>query len=355
MLNTKTKLGIIHVGPEDRGTSWQRIQALRDLGHDVNQIYYSYLYENLFFSKKIYRSLRRRIGWPAEQCNENIKLLVAVKKHLPDIIFIEKGLTIWPSTLKRIKLISPQTVVINYSLDDMMNPNNQSIYYIKALPLFDVLFTTKKYNINELLTLGAKRVELTGNAYSPHVHRPISVSEKDRLKYGADVTFVGGYEKERAISLNYLAMNDISVRIWGNNWHRFKNPHPNLILEKRPAYAEDYGKVVCSSKILLGFLRKCNRDTITTRSIEIPAFKAFMLAERSIDHLSLFKEGIEAEYFGSNEELLEKIKFYLFNDNKRLSIAKSGFEKCINLGLSYNKMMEEIINICKKILSSKAS
>lgn len=344
---------IVHLGPEDRATSWQRVQAFRDLGHEVYQLYYSRLDEKPSLLTRTYRSLRRRAGWPVEQCDENAALLGAAKRYSPDVVFVEKGLTIWPSTLRRLHAICPCAVLVSYSLDDVMNPGNRSRYYMRGLPLYDVHFTTKEFNVPELLAYGARRVELTGNAYSPHVHRPIHVSSEDRAIYGADVSFVGGYEKARAASLNYMAEHGIPVRVWGNNWHRFKNPHPNLKLEKRPAYGEEYAKVACSSKILLGFLRKSNRDTQTTRSVEIPAFGAFMLAERSADHQALFEEGIEAEYFGSDEELVEKTKYYLLHDEERDRIAKAGLERCLNSGYSYNHRMQELIEICNEILDSK--
>ncbi len=340
---------IIHFGPEDLATSWQRIQAFRDLGHTVYPIHYSRMGGRVGIHQRIYRALWRMLGYPSELCEENSTLLQFAERFQPDLVFVEKGLTLRPHTLEKIKKISSKTVLACYSLDDMMNPNNQSSYYLKNLPLFDVHFTSKTYNIPELLSKGAQCVELTGNAYSPHVHRPVEVPSDEQEYFGSDVAFVGGFEKERAATLNYLARNSIRVRVWGNNWDKFTSPHPGLILEKRPVWADDYGKVVCSSKILLGFLRKINRDVETTRTMEIPAFGAFLLAERTVAQQKLFAEGVEAEYFGDDRELLMKIRFYLENDERRRCIAQAGRERCLRSGYSYDARMQELLNFCYRI------
>ena len=115
----------------------------------------------------------------------------------------------------------------------------------------------------------------------------------------------------------FLAKNNIKVRVWGNNWQKYQNKHPNLLVESRPVINDDFIRVINATRINLNFLRRANRDKHTSRSLEIPACQGFMLAERTDEHLQLFEEGKEAEFFDSQEELLSKIQSYLKNDNKR--------------------------------------
>ena len=83
--------------------------------------------------------------------------------------------------------------------------------------------------------------------------------------------------------------------------------------------------------------------TITSRSIEIPACKGFMLAERTNRQKEIFIEGDEADYFSSDEELLKKIKFYLSDDAKRLKVAHNGYVKCIKSNVSMKDVIHQVV------------
>ena len=69
-----------------------------------------------------------------------------------------------------------------------------------------------------------------------------------------------------------------------------------------------------------------------------------MLAERTDEHLALFKEGREAEFFSSDEELLEKVQYYLAHADHRRQIAAAGRERCLRDGYSYHERLAEILD-----------
>ena len=207
-----------------------------------------------------------------------------------------------------------------------------------------MFFTTKTYNVEELRALGCRRPLLIGNSYDPATHRPTEVSPAERDLYGGEVGFIGAWEAERAETLYYLATNGIRVRIWGGGWHKLRRRHERLVVEKRALWAEEDAKAVCSFDICLGFLCKANRDLQTSRTVEIPACQAFLLAERTDEQRALFEEGTEAEFFGSEEELLREIKYYLAHPAERKRIAAAGRERCLRSGYSHHERLKWALN-----------
>ena len=333
------------------GTSLQRMNALRDLRHHVMGIDYTDHKPLTGVNRFLYRSRGSlyRMGFKTfsnkELANENFKIIESIQKNQWDIFWIDKGLTIDRTTLNTVKDLQPGCVIVGYSPDDMAQRHNQSTQFINHLAYYDIYFTTKSYNVTELKQLGCQRVYFVDNAFDPHTHKPIEISEEDRKRIGGSVGFIGGAERERAESMLYLAQNGIEVRIYGSGWKKYQNIHNLLKIENQVVWGNDYTRAICSFDIVLGYLRKVNRDLQTSRSIEIPACGAFMLAERTDEHRALFEEGKEAEFFSSNEELLEKVQYYLNYPDERNRIAAAGRERCLKSGYSNQDRLAKMLDL----------
>ncbi|MEI8087473.1 MAG: glycosyltransferase, partial [Paludibacter sp.] len=126
-----------------------------------------------------------------------------------------------------------------------------------------------------------------------------------------------------------LIAEGIRVKIWGGSyWNRavlgdlFDKLSPIVLAE-----GDNYCKALCGAKICLCFLSKLNRDTYTRRCFEIPACGKLMLAERTDNLMSFFKEDEEACYFSTSDELVRKAHWLLNNPDIRDRIAQAGLRR----------------------------
>lgn len=292
------------------------------------------------YSKLLYRILfRLRIPMDTYGFNDYLLENDLSSYHA---LFIIKGNEIKKSTMAHVKEKYPNILLIHWSLDDVTGWHTKSLYLHQHLKLYDIVYTTKAYNIKKLSELANKPVKLTTQGYSNNLHKP-DTSNECKTIYPA-VLFIGRYEKERFASIEFLANNGIGVEIFGPRWpKKLVGINPNITIHETGLYGTDYAKYLTGSKICLGFLSKINRDQYTSRSLEIPACKGFLLAERTDEHLQLFQEGVEAEFFSTDIELLNKVNYYLNNEEQRKQIAESGYQRCIKSGYSYDDIAKSII------------
>jgi spore maturation protein CgeB len=344
-------LTILYVGELTAHTrSYQRFVAMRELGHDVVGL--SMVPPGAIPSDDgpLLPRVFSKMGLPRDTTGVNHGIIAESGRRPVDLVWIEKGLSIRSSTLENIRSNQPPPLLTCYSEDDMFARHNQSRYYRDCLPLYDVVFTTKSYNCHqgELPSLGARRVVFVDKAYDRHCHRPIAVTTAERDAFGSDVGFIGSFEAQRAEKLDRLGEAGLRVRVWGNGWrgHRFRSP--NVRLENRAIFGDDYVRALCSTKINLCFLRKTNRDLQTDRTLEIPACGAFMLAERTDEHRRLFAEDQEAVYFDidDDDELIAKARHYLAATEQRESIAAAGRRRCVTSAYSHHERLTFMLDAC---------
>lgn len=338
---------ILFVGDlNEYGRSFQRYRTLVGLGYQV--LAFSMVpvpqppgKEELPFFVRLFSKLRM----PLDITSVNKKIRGGVKRDDYDIVWIEKGNTIRPGTLRFIKAKLPSVRLISLSEDDMYASHNRSLYYRWGLRYYDFVFTTKTYNLEELKYFGAKQTVLFLDAFDEMSHRPLILNEDDKNQFGCDVGFIGTYEEDRAMKMLFLAENGIKVTVWGNGWEKWVGKNPNLMIKNRPLLGEDYVKAINATKISLCFLRKLNRDEVTSRSVEIPACGGFMLAERTQRHLEFFRNSEEAVFFENREELLASVAKYLVDSESRERIALAGRARCLRSGYSHRDQLSHILQI----------
>jgi len=327
----------------------QRVAAMQSLGCAVERVPTTPPGWNYETEPTLLRRIRHRMRLPGDPAAANRAIVRAVERGA-DVLWLDAADMIRPATLREAKRINGSLALIWYSEDDMMNPRLRTRWVQSSLPLFDLCVTTKSFNASpaELPSLGAKRVLFVNNSFDPAVHRAVTIDAEARVRFGSPISFIGTFERPRAESVLHLAKQGLAVRVWGNGWADWVGGHPNLTIENRPVYNDDFARVVAASAINLGFLRKSNRDLQTCRSVEIPGCAGFMAHERNDEIVALFREGREAVYWSSDDELARVCAFWLDREAERGKIAKDARDRAFALELTHQANVVRILNALLK-------
>jgi glycosyltransferase involved in cell wall biosynthesis len=330
---------VLYVGSTWRGSnaqSWRRSFEL--LGHEVVAVDPDRV---LASSRSIpSRILSRLRGGPRRAKREEFQRLVldAARTLRPSIVFACKALWLDAATLETMGRNGAAR--IHWHPDDYRNPQCSSPVFAEALGRYDVVVTPKTYNVAEYVEDGAPRVEYVPYAYDPEVHHPVDAPGGVRF----EASFVGGWEPERAAFLEHVASAGVALEVWGAYWHRLPRRSPlRRCCRFREVFAEDMAGVIAASAVTVGFLRKVNRDMHTARTFEIPASGGVMLTERTDEQREFFEEDREALYFGSKEELLDKIRTYAKLPEARRAIREAALLRCRESRYSYQERLQDLL------------
>lgn len=345
------KPSVVYVGALNEGSTaqhrWDALRSLlpahRHIGLDTAAHFQRRAFESGAFRLlgRVTSRLVREIG--GSPVGRRIRRFAGVPSC--KLLWLDKTIFLEPESLRRVRQENPEITIVFYTPDDMANPGNRTARFLASLPLYDLVVTTKTYQVHELTQWGARRVVQVDNAYQPSVHKPVVLNETEKEHFTCDVGFVGGWEKERADALEMLAKRGFAVKVW--SWDREWRSVVKAGVTWVPRFlvGREYACSIAGSRISLGFLRKANRDLQTTRSIEIPACGGFLLAERTSEHSRLFEEGKEAEFFGDLEELAAKAAEYRRDELKRELIAQAGLARCRTGGYSNRERLSGVIGL----------
>lgn len=306
--------------------------AFRKLGHQVETFYWqSYFNSPNSLSRKWQRFQSKFIINPTLN-KLNADLFNAAVQFNPKLVFIYRGTHVTPQTIIKIKQRLPACVVYGYNNDDPFangHPPWLWRHFLKGVPKYDLVFAYRKCNIAEYSALGAKRVELLMPWFIPDKDKPIIQKHFNINKL--EVVFVGHYEcDDRIYYLKKIAESTFVSGLFGPNWGRApKFDWLNKYQPVLPVRGGLYRETICSANIALSFLSKLNRDTYTRRCFEIPAMGVFMLCQYSDDLACLFEDGVDAAFFHSPDDMIDKIVYYTQNNELREQIATSGMNRVI--------------------------
>lgn len=331
---------ILYLGSRS-GTSEYRANALKRLGHEVLSVDPSHFIAGIPLAAHWWRYMGG-IGLTSRVRSELLRL---VKDSTFDLIWVDNGALLSRTLIEDLKRVAPR--VINLNQDNPFSTRDANLWmqYRYAVSAYDLLVVVREENVGEAKARGAKRVLRVYFAADEVAHASQELTEDEKAKWKSDVLFVGTAFPERGPFFRELIRLGVPLSIYGGRWSRLKEWKSIKHCWKGPALedAYSYSTAILAAKISLGLLSKGNRDLHTTRSMEIPSVGGVLCAERTSEHLSLYREDEEAVFWNSPEECAEKCTALLADDEWRRSLARRGHERFLKNGWTNENVAKMVL------------
>lgn len=333
-------MNILYLG-NDFGTSKHRADALRRLGHSVWIIDP----EQLVPGGKLAAKLHWETGGLLCEKSVTASVLSRLGEMNFDLVLVNGGRYVGPTLVEELR--SRFGPVINYNNDDPFGSRDRFSWalYRRAVPSYDLVVVLRAENATEAAALGAKKTHRVFFSADEVVHKPRTLSVEDHARWDSEVVFVGTWMPERGPFLAYLLRRGVPLSIYGGRWQR--SPEWPVLEKawKGPATTtdDDYAKAIQCAKISLGLLSKGNRDLQTQRSFEVPSLGTMLCAERTPEHLQLYREGVEAVFWADAAECADVCCRFLNSTPLRREIAAQGRQRCLDNGTFNEQVMADIL------------
>ncbi len=265
--------------------------------------------------------------------NTNRLLMAAVREYKPKYLFAQKGESIYPETIEKIKKTG--VITINF-YNDMIN---QWDTIVRIAPVYDLFFNQCHVVLRRLWSERG----LKNCFYMAYSTEPLPEDKLIRHKK-YNVSFIGTYnDKIYPNREKYLtAISDLGLHIWGTDgWAN--TPLKNCFHGR--SYDDQRFGIYADSKIVIDV----NWDVwpaegLSNRPFEVTGCGSlFMTDHVRKDIKRAYAEGQEVVLFQDEKDLRERVKYYLAHHDEREKIAMAGYRRTAQ-DHTYDKRVMQIVD-----------
>lgn len=263
-------------------------------------------------------------------------VLAQIKKAKPDIVYLQDLSILNPGTLREVKKYCRLLV------GQIACPLSAK----KNLLEFDLVITSFPHYVDKFRKMGIN------SEYLPLAFEPRILKKINGQKRIYDVTFIGSFTPfhQRGTKILDEVARKIPINIWSQGLIYLL---PNSPLQ-RYFHGEVWGlsmyEVLAQSKIVINRHISVARDYANNmRLYESTGMGAMLISDEKKNLHELFEISKEVVTYKDSLDLIDKIKYYLTQEDKRKKLAAAGQKRTLKEH-TYRKRMEELINILKKYL-----
>lgn len=278
--------------------------------------------------------------------NFETDLLTIIGKKRPDYFFTQKGEILRPEFIKTIK--DKGLTTIFWCFDAAMEE-----WYIPIAREHDFVFTNVEDHVFRLREEGIKNAKWLHQGFAPEF---FGIDKDEEVPEGpcySEVAMIGSmgtpiYKKRCALAIR-LRKEKIDIKWWGGrlarqprNWRYFLGGiHRSWAGTE--VYMHDFADVIRHTKIFIGEDADIpiQGRYLSNRSFAVMGCGGFYLCRRTLGVEYAFEIGKEIDVFDTDDEMIEKVRYYLRKEDERKRIAMAGQKKVLET-YTYKKQMEQM-------------
>jgi len=266
-----------------------------------------------------------------ERMNEHIKFNLTKLSPKPDLFLVLKGLEVSSDTIDFVKSLGIKTACWIYDATLNGTPMPECADYIKLMNHYDTFYSYCN-NIEDLKKAGSTNVKLLPEGYDPIDNGEQVINKYMTRKFGSDIGFIGSIDNIHPCREDFLERvidEGFDIKIYGelkkeNISKKILSKHQRTVVIN-----EFHSYVSQASKICLGGL---DSDFMVDESHSARIYRTlscggFYLCRKTNGIEKVFTPGVHIATFETEDEMIEKIIYYLNNPEEREKIAKAGQEK----------------------------
>tara|TARA_Y100000741_G_scaffold364909_1_gene357618 strand:- start:2191 stop:3204 length:1014 start_codon:yes stop_codon:yes gene_type:complete len=331
---------ILFIGPK-LGNSYIQFLNLKKIYKNVDIIDSNKAFFLPYITKRIFYHISPKIL----ELNFNSYILSKIKKDY-DLIYVKSGEIIGKKLILELKKKTKKIVYFCNDNPFVKRDKQRWKLFLHAAKFYDLIAYQDISRIKLSKKLGLKNSLLVLPPYELNIHKKQKLTPREKNKFKNDVIFIGTWSYQKGAFIKKLIEFGLNIKIYGGLWD--KDPNYNLIKSRivlGHVFNPNYSKLIQNAKIALCLFAEGNLDTITARSIEIPAIGTLLVSLRTKSMKKVFIENKEAIFFKTPKECFKKCQYYLNNNMKANKISKNGNIKITKvLKPSNDQLIRKIVN-----------
>jgi len=217
--------------------------------------------------------------------------------------------------------------------------------------LFHWAVTTDADSVEKYYQIGYNNIIKSQWGFNHYIYKHYD------LPQNYDVTFIGQVHSDRKRFINHLYQSGINVNCWGKGWKNGRlefdemvkmfsrskinlnftqsslmsgiKPIIKIFLNRRADSSIHFNNISNVTRNITA-ITDMHKAQIKARIFEITGSGGFLLTQDVANLSEYFVPGKEIEIFRDANELVDKIKYYLNDDEKRENIRQAGYKRAIS-------------------------